>query len=93
MLGKTNRGGLLKVAIEENREYRELIEKSEIENAYHNENKKKFSQTINTLVIREQLAQDLRYNGNSLVCQHILKDIYDLLDNLNEYSKDYIVKS
>jgi len=66
---KGNSGSLDKVSIIQNRSKIELIEKTDIENAYHQENKLKITRIIGTLEMNRRLIEELGYLGNLVVYQ------------------------
>ena len=66
----------MKVLVLENGEWVKLVEKSEIENAVHKENKLKFTQTNSTLAMMDLLISNLEFLGNTECCDQILVGTY-----------------
>ena len=60
----------------DNRVYKELIDKIDIENACYGENKAKFIQTSNTPAITESLIKYLGFLSNNNAAKRILEGIY-----------------
>jgi len=74
------------------REWVELIEKSEIENAIHKENKLKFTQMNLTPAMMELLVSDLRFLGDIECYNQILAGTYQPSLNINQYAKAFLKK-
>ena len=90
ILGENIQGRLLKVLEKRNREIVELTKKEDIKIACHKENRRKFTQTNNTLAISGRLAQELEYLETSLACNRILNRIYLPPAETNQYTKDLL---
>ena len=77
IFGKVNGGGLTSVTVtDDNGIVHEYTEKDDIEQACHNENRAKFSQTRNTPAMTGTLAADLGFDGTSEACKEILCGTY-----------------
>ena len=72
------------------RDYLELTQKESIENVCHKENKKKFIQTNNTLVIRGKLQEELGFIEDSLACKQILAGLYIPPTEVDKYTRDFL---
>ena len=68
----------------------ELTAKTDIKEICHQENQTKFTQTIGTPVIEDQLIRDLKFLGNSIVYSNILQGSYALPQELDEITKEFI---
>ena len=64
--------GLTKASVQEGDNVKELTQKTEIEDACHQENHQKYSQTNDTPLMQGQLATEIGFIGTSPACRAIL---------------------
>ena len=88
-MGKIQRG-LTKVSITENNTTKELSNKNDIENACHDENFAKFSQTNNTPPMKPPLSTLLGYLGISPACQAILNGTFTPPPDTDIYTREFL---
>lgn len=69
---------------------KDITDKEGIENACHDENRSKYSQTSSTPMVRGQLGQELGFDGTSLACQAILAGQYQPPSGTDEYTTEYL---
>ena len=85
-------GGLTKVvATSADGSTIEVSDKEGIEQACHEENRKKFSQTNSTPLMSGQLADEIGYTGTSAACQRVLEGTYDPPEGTDEYTTDLLL--
>lgn len=90
-MGKTVTGGLTKTSIRlEDGQTKELTDRLEIENAIHEENRAKFSQTHLTPPMTAPLLYDLGITGESIACAEILAGTYIPHPDTDPYAQEYL---
>ena len=89
-LGKENTGALSAVSVIEDGVQKELTAKRDIKDACYIENKQKLEQIVGTPVMRGKLMQDLGFLGNTQACEQILKGEYELLQDIDLITKEFI---
>ena len=89
IFGKMKGQGLTQAVVTQDGSIKEFTTKEDIESACHAKNKKKFSQTNNTPVMTEPLAEKLGYDGLLSVCQQILDGTYTPPPGTDEYTIAY----
>lgn len=88
-LGKLSKG-LTTATTGDEQNPQELSTKDNIEQACHDENFNKYTQTNSTPTMRGQLAAEIGFIGTSPACQEILAGTYTPPPGTNQYTTEYL---
>ena len=68
----------------------EMTKNKYVEDACHNENRRKFSQASNTPLMHGRISQDIVFNVTSNSCLKILQGHYNVLPDTDDYNTAYL---